>query len=290
MTQGSKFILFHLLCRRAGRLLGLSLAVIALTGGTAANAADRARIEAFLNVTGFDVALDSIALSAGEAPQMLGGEAGDFGSDWNRVAADVFDTGVMRGIALDILEQTLSDEALAHAAEFYASDLGRRLVEVENASHMTEDDGEKQAGGTRIVADLVVEGAPRLELLKRMNRAVDAGGSSVRALQEIQLRFLLAASAAGVIELQMDADELAALLKSQEGALRTEIQRSALAGSAWTYRDFSDGDLASYAEALEHPQMAEVYELLNAVQYEIMANRFEVLAGRMADLHPGQDI
>jgi len=26
------------------------------------------------------------------------------------------------------------------------------------------------------------------------------------------------------------------------------------------------------------------------VQYGIMANRFEVLAVRMADLHPGQDI
>ena len=36
--------------------------------------------------------------------------------------------------------------------------------------------------------------------------------------------------------------------------------------------------------------MQEVYELLNAVQYEIMANRFEVLAAKMANLHPGQDI
>jgi len=42
--------------------------------------------------------------------------------------------------------------------------------------------------------------------------------------------------------------------------------------------------------ALEHPDMKLVYELLNAVQYEIMANRFEVLATRMADLHPPQDI
>jgi len=36
--------------------------------------------------------------------------------------------------------------------------------------------------------------------------------------------------------------------------------------------------------------MARVYELMNAVQYEIMANRFEVLAARMAELQPAQEL
>ena len=29
---------------------------------------------------------------------------------------------------------------------------------------------------------------------------------------------------------------------------------------------------------------------MNAIQYEIMANRFEVLAARMAEMHPGQEL
>ncbi len=36
--------------------------------------------------------------------------------------------------------------------------------------------------------------------------------------------------------------------------------------------------------------MKLVYELMNAVQYEIMANRFEKLAARMAELHPGTEL
>jgi len=255
-----------------------------------AGAAERARIEAFLNITGFDVALDSIALSAGDAPQMLGVEPDSFGSDWARLTRDVFDTKVMRAIALDILEKTLSDQALGHAAAFYATDLGQRLVVAENATHMVDDDAEKQLKGSELVASMVADGSPRLELFKRMNRAIDASETGLRALQEIQIRFLLAASAAGVIDLQFDADQLRAFLKSQEGALRRAIQVSALAGSAYTYQTFSDADLETYVEALEEPDMVLVYELLNAVQYEIMANRFEVLAGRMANLHPGQDI
>jgi len=109
-------------------------------------------------------------------------------------------------------------------------------------------------------------------------------------LQEIQIRFLLAASAAGVIKLKVDAEGLRAMMKEQAPEMRLALQKSGLAGAAYTYRDFSDADIETYAEALEHPDMQQVYELLNAVQYEIMANRFEVLATRMADLHPSQDI
>ena len=36
--------------------------------------------------------------------------------------------------------------------------------------------------------------------------------------------------------------------------------------------------------------MQKVYQLLNAVQYEITANRFEVLAQKMAGLQPQQDL
>ncbi|MCU9837068.1 DUF2059 domain-containing protein [Ruegeria sp. WL0004] len=252
-------------------------------------AADRARIEAFLVTTGFDVALDSIALSSASAPQMLGLDAEAFGQQWRDLAEEVFDTETMRSDALDILEKTLSEEALDHAVDFYASDLGQRLVVAENDSHL-EDDDLKQEAGQAIVSELVRHGSGRLEWLKRMNRAIDSSGTALKALQEIQLRFLLAASAAGVIELDIDTEDLRALLQRNETELRNALQLSALAGAAFTYQAFSDAEVQSYTEALEEPLMQEVYELLNAVQYHIMADRFEHLAARMAGLQPTQDL
>ncbi len=254
------------------------------------SAAERDRIEAFLTTTGFDVALESIAFASASAPEMLGIDPKGFGSDWSRLTNEVFDTGEMHETAVQILEQTLSDDALTHAVEFYASDLGQRLVVAENASHMNEDDEAKQLEGQAIVADLIKEGSMRVEDLKRMNRAIDSSGTSLRALQEIQLRFLLAASASGVIELNLDGDQLREMMKRNEPGMRQALQLSALAGAAYTYQDFSDEEVIAYADALEQPLMQEVYELLNAIQYEIMAMRFEVLAARMAELHPAQDI
>ena len=264
--------------------------IVAAVTALSAQAADRARLEAFLNVTGFDIALESIKLSAASAPEMLGLDTDAFGDDWTRLADDIFETETLHGMALDILEQTLSDDLLAHAAEFYASDLGQRLVVAENASHMMEDDAAKTAQGEAIVAHLVADGSDRLNSLNRMNAAVDTAGNGVRALQEIQLRFLIAAEAAGVIELRMDIEDLRGMMQQQEGELRRAMQSSGLSGAAYTYRDFSDADVLAYAMALEHPDMKLVYELMNAVQYEIMANRFEKLAARMAELHPGTEL
>ena len=264
----------------------LAAALLFFVIATASRAADRERLEAFLNVTGFDVALDSIALSAADAPVMLGMEASDFGSEWSRVADEVFDTDKMRELALDILSQTLSDDMLTHAASFYATPLGQRLVEVENISHMDEDTETRQKVGSAIVE----EGGERVELLSRMNEAIDGANTAVRGVNEIQVRFLMAASHAGVLEVELDEQALRAAMKENEEELRASMRESGLVSSAYTYRDLSDDDILEYAKALEHPVMQRVYELMNAVQYEIMANRFEVLAGRMAGMTPGQEL
>lgn len=271
-------------------ILLVTVLVAAFAAGALRAAESRDRIEAFLEVTGFDVALESIALLASDAPAMLGMQADDFGADWSRVSREVFDTDRMHDMAIGILGEALSDDLLAHAATFYASPLGQRLVEAENASHMVEDDEAKLSEGQALVAEAVAAGDPRIEILRDLNTAVDGSGTAVRAVQEIQVRFLMAASYSGVLDAELDEEALRAALRQGEAELRVSIQMSALASAAYTYQGFSDEDLRAYLDALEQPEMQKVYELMNAVQYEIMANRFEVLAVRMAELHGGQEL
>ena len=273
-------------------LIALSLLVFtSITSfATPARAADPGRLEAFLEVTGFDVALESIRLSADSAPLMLGLQAEDFGSEWSRLVREVFATDIMHDMALDILGETLSDDLLTHAADFYASDLGKRLVEVENKSHMVEEDGLKSETGAEIIDGLVRIGSGRVAILTRLNGATNVEETSIQATQEVQIRFLLAAAAAGVIELQMEEPDLREAMRAQQDEMRTSIKANALASAAYTYQAFSDDEVAAYADALEDPKMQEVYALMNAVQYEIMANRFEAVAARLADMQPSQDL
>ncbi len=269
-------------------LMLLAMTLVMAVAAAPVRAADRERLEAFLEVTGFDVALESIRLSADSAPAMLGMEADDFGSEWSRLVGEVFETSLMHDMALDILAKTLSDALLIHAADFYASDLGQRLVAVENASHMEEEDELKTESGAQIIDGLVRIDSPRVDMLKRLNAASGVEDTSVRAIQEVQIRFLIAAAAAGVIELRMEEPDLREAMRAQQDELRLSITANALANAAYTYQAFDDGEIEAYADALEDPQMQRVYELMNAVQYEIMANRFEAVARRLSDMQPSQ--
>lgn len=256
-----------------------------------AQAVEREEIEQFLEVTGFDAALESIQSSAGQAPAMLGIEANEFGADWSRLADSVFDPVEMHDIAMEFLTALLDQDMLDHAVDFYGSELGQRLVEVENAAHLNDASEQEETEKARLLQDLRENSdSTRLDLFERMQDAIDSTGTGVRAIQEIQVRFLLTASAAGVIALRVDEAGLRAMMEEQAEGLREVLRENGLAASAYTYRTFSDADLEAYVEALEHPTMQKVYELLNAVQYQITANRFEVLAVRMADLHPVEDI
>jgi len=269
-------------------LTALMLGICALSA--TAEPAERAQVEAFLEVTGFDVALESIRLSADAAPQMLGLQAEDFGSEWKRLVSEVFKTQLMHDMALDILQKTLTEQLLTHAADFYASDLGKRLVVAENSSHMIEEDGLKSESGAQIIEGLNRIGSERVAILERLNRASGSEESSLKSIQEVQIRFLMAAAGAGVIELQMDEPDLREAMQSQEEELRANLRQSALEGAAYTYQAFSDEEMVAYAEALEHPDMQQVYSLMNAVQYEIMANRFEAVAERLRQMQPSQDL
>ena len=88
----------------------------------------------------------------------------------------------------------------------------------------------------------------------------------------------------------MDEPDLRAAMAAPADELGARIAANALATAAYTYQSFSDNELRAYAEALEHPKMQQVYTLMNAVQYEIMANRFEAVATRLSAMQPSQDI
>lgn len=269
-------------------VLGVTLMMV-----NPAVAANRGDVEKFLQITGFDVALDSIALRAHGAPAILGRDPGEFGILWQRMVQDVMDAAEIRQTALEMLEQTLDPDSLDHALAFYESNLGRRLVEAENAAYRDDDSDGKNEAGKAIVSALVragAEGAERLEQFRRMNAAVDSNDMSIRAMQEIQIRFLMAAVAAGVIDLKMDEPDLREMFRRQEPQIRASMKTGAVVNAAYTYQAFSDAELRIYADALENPKMQSIYELMNAVQHEITASRYEMLAARMAGLRPSQDL
>lgn len=275
--------------RHQGVPAWLAALCLALFVAIPAAAADRGKLRAFLDITGYDVVIESLQLGAMAGPGMTGDMPDAFGRQYGRLAEEVFDPAEMVERALDILVAVMPDGLVDAGADLYASDLGQRLVAVENAAHMT-DGATKYEEGMALVAAMAEENPARLDLLRAMDAAIDSGNTGRRAMVEIQVRFLLAAMAAGASDLEMTETELRDMLMQQavEAAPRTEAL--ALMSNAWTYRDITDDDLAAYVAALESPGIRGVYEVLNATQFQIMIERYELLGTRLSELRPEQEL
>jgi hypothetical protein len=174
-------------------------------------------------------------------------------------------------------------------ADFYASDVGQRLVAAENQGHMTPSE-QKFGEGTALVEAMIAASDPRIELFRALTDAVGSQEVSQRAVVEIQVRFLLAAASAGALPQGPDEAELRAILTAQAKASAAQTEFFGLVSNAYTYRDISTADLEAYLEALRTPDMRQVYEILNATQFQVMIERYEKLGARLSELAPQQDL
>lgn len=263
------------------------LAALALPG----RAATREEAQDFLRVTGFDVALDGIALSAEDGPAMLGIDDPGFQGLWNVMAKKVFTSDEMQNIALSMLQETLTEDEMTVARDFYGSDLGQRLVKVEDMSHMDTDPDRGDKAKAVLNELLEQKDVDRVAALERLVTALDDTGDGAKAMAEVQSRFMIAARNAGVIELRVGDDELRDMIAKQFRDLQdSDGTQRAVANAAFTYKDFTVEEIEAYADALEAPGMQKVYELMNAVQYEVMANRFEAAAGLLSGAQIGEEL
>ena len=254
-----------------------------------AKAADRTKIAQFMAVTGFDVALESMRLSARDAPTMLGLDADDFGLSWSRLADRIFEPEALKNDALEILDNALTDDVLAHVSQFYGSKLGQRLVTAENESHGLEFE-DREAEGARLAQALSARGSPQPQYFLDMAESIGYVGATIKAYREVQVRFLMAASLAGLIDQRFDEVDLRAMLAQQDDEVRRAMAENLIVANAFTYRDFTDSEIEIYRDALAMPQMMEVYELMNAIHFTIMADRFERMALEMVNLTPTQEL
>ncbi|MDV3050087.1 MAG: DUF2059 domain-containing protein [Planktomarina sp.] len=253
------------------------------------SAADRNAIETFMKVTGFDVSLESMRVSASDAPAMLGLDAADFGVSWKRIADELFEPESLKNDAVGILQQALSENVLVHASEFYASELGVRLVKAENLSHF-EDSDQKKIDGELILTELLDRSSPQPQYFREMADSIGALESGIRSFREVQVRFIMAAMGAGLIDRQIDEADLRSMLAQQDAEIKTNMLQSLIIANSYTYRNFTDLEIAQYRDALATDEMKEVYELMNAIHFALMADRYEQMALKMVKLHPLQEL
>lgn len=268
-------------------LLGAVIGVWVVTGG--ALAADRAAAARFVEVSGFDKALASIPPAVMEGGAAFGGGEDAFTQQWKRAVKDVFDLEGIEAQALDMMEAILPDDSLALATDFYASPLGLRLVAVENETYSLAV-SDRAAAGQRLLEEAEKDDPERVALIRAFVDSAQDLDHAVQVTFEIQLRYLLTAMASGAIEPGPSEEELRMILEAQAPQLKQAYADYMLRASMFTYREISNEDMRAYTEALDGAALTEVYEVLNGIYAEILAQRFEALAVHLGAIEPEDDL
>lgn len=214
------------------------------------------------------------------------------GAEWRAVVGLIYDPATMRARfdAVFAREMEADPAATAAATEFFASELGKRILELElEARRALLEDAVEDAA--RIMAeDMIAGGEPRMDALRAFAEANDLIESNVSGAMNANLAFYKGLAEGGAMEEDIPEDQMLSDVWSQEAEVRADTEEWLFSYLALAYQPLSDDDLAAYQAFSETPAGQKLNAAL-FVAFDALFTRMSYDLGRAAARQmQGEDI
>ena len=262
----------------ARRLAAAAVLVLALTQPALAE-----RVTALMDLMRLDDLLDIMREEGLEHGAAVGdGVLGQgAGSGWEATVARVYDPARMRDRMEDGLRARLKDApdaareaALDEVARFFASDLGRRVVQLELSARRAMLDEAIEEAARDAWAELEAEDGPRAAAVRRFVATGDLVELNVVGGLNATYAFYAGLADSGAGTGGMDEAEMLADVWAQEGAIRTEIDEWLHGYLALAFGPLGDAELEAYTDFFASPSGS----LLNSALFAGFNGMFEGLS------------
>ncbi|MEP3741177.1 MAG: DUF2059 domain-containing protein [Sulfitobacter pontiacus] len=173
---------------------------------------------------------------------MLGGQGGP---GWTLQVERIHDPERMVEAVRRALEETMSPSAVEDAIDFYTTDLGGRIVALENAARAAIAEREVEQIARANYGVLAGDNDPRLALIRRLITSADMVDRNVSTALNSNLQFLRGMRDGGALE---DSDE--DLLSEIGGDLDAVTEDTSVWAHAYmllAYHPLSDAEIERYA-------------------------------------------
>lgn len=264
--------------------------------------------EAPATTEGADAATDVLALSdalrIGEVMEVMRDEGleygetlesdmfpGGGGAAWQSKVSGIYDADAMVATFNDSLSDALAGDGdtAQRAAEFFASPLGQRVVQLEIEARRALLNDAAEDAAQLAWADMEAEDDPRAALIRRFAEVNDLIESNVTGALNSNLAFSRGLAGAGLMG-EMPQDEMLAEVWSQEDAVRTETEEWLYPYLALAYRPLSDAELTQYIDFSATPEGQRLNRALFAA-FAVLFERISTDLGAAAATQlQGQDI
>ena len=273
------------------RVLPACFAFILILGSFAGRPAIASQqAQDFLELIGYDTYIEGFVDSLVQSDGQLGGDGSDLSIAWDLAASTVFVPSEMIGEVVVHLDETLKQGDLEAAVDFYQSDLGRLVTEMEVKAQAPGMAQEADARGAEILADLIEREDDRLEAYTGLIEALGALDSGVVTAMNLNFAIYDGMSRSGRLPYQLSEAEILNLVSSQQEKMRSQIRNQLYISFAYTYRDLSDEDLAKYVAFLISDTGRAVYGSLELSMERVLSQRARDFGGKLAEFQGIQEL
>lgn len=214
------------------------------------------------------------------------------GAAWQATVARIYNPHSMKTAFAARLADELkaNPQAVAEAEAFFASPLGRRLLELELEARRSLLDDETEAAAELAWNDLAAEGGPRVDLLRRFAEVNDLVDSNVMGALNSNLAFYQGMAGTGAFAGEFSEEQTLSDVWAQEADIRQQTENWVYPYLNLGYSSLTDDELKAYVEF----SASDAGQALNSALFAAFDAVFVPISralGAAAALHmKGQDI
>lgn len=179
---------------------------------------------------------------------MLGGQGG---AGWQQQVQAIYDPNRMVELVRRALEQELEGEALEDVIDFFASDLGSKIVGLENSARVAVQDPDIEDAARARYADLKDASGARITAITRYIESGDMITRNVASAINSNYQFLRGLVEGGAVE--MSEDEMLSDAASDLEESTTDTTEWLYGYLLLAYHPLDDDELATYIAFAETP-------------------------------------
>lgn len=171
---------------------------------------------------------------------------GQGGAGWSAIVSDIYDAGAMERSMLDGMEARLEDTDLDPLLEFFESDRGRRIVDLEVSARRALLD-EEIGDAAEAAAEALREDQPdRFSLLTEFVEANDLVESNVMGAMNANFAFYAGLVEGNAFDDGLTEQQILADVWAQEQDIRTDTEEWVYSYLALAYDPLNDEDIEAY--------------------------------------------
>lgn len=213
------------------------------------------------------------------------------GAEWKAEVAGIYDVAEMKQRFADRLSAELQGkEGVAEMDAFFASDLGRKVLQLELEARRALMDDETESAASLAWADLEAAGGKRVEMIRAFAEVNDLVESNVMGTLNSNFAFYKGMAGAGGLEAGMSEEDMLAEVWGQEADIRAQTEDWVYPYLNLAYGPLTDAELQAYIDFSATPAGQVLNGALFAAFDAVFTPISRALGTAAAQQLQGQDI